>query len=259
MKKVLLLDGAMGTTINKEIDIEIKCKEKINILFPEKIENIHKRFIESGSDFIRANTFNCSEEALKNYGENIDESYNFALKGAEIAKRISEKYNKKSIGVFCLPGEKQILGILDGKVDLIMIETIFNFKLGLESLTLVREVMKRKNIKTPIMLSFTLCDGGKLYSGERLLDVIDSFIEDDIYSVGINCSCVLKDVENIFEKLREKLPKLIKITFHPNMNEGEKTYLNTMKKLLDKNLVDIIGGCCGSNYEHIKKLKELIK
>ncbi|WP_367271774.1 homocysteine S-methyltransferase family protein [uncultured Cetobacterium sp.] len=43
------------------------------------------------------------------------------------------------------------------------------------------------------------------------------------------------------------------------MNEGEKTYLNTMKKLLDKNLVDIIGGCCGSNYEHIKKLKELIK
>lgn len=256
---IILLDGAMGTTIDFELKNTIKCKEKINEENPEIIKKIHKKFIESGSEFIRGNTFNCSKASLENYGEDPEKSYIYALKGAKIVKEICDRYGKKSIGVFCLPGKEQILGIIDGNIDFIMIETIFDLKIGLESLKILKEELNSKKLKKPLMFSFTVGKDGKIFSGEKLEDIIELFICDDTYSVGINCSCVLDELEDIFIKLKEKISPRVKLSFYGNINEGEERYLNSVKKLVEKNLVDIVGGCCGTKYEHIKKINEIIK
>lgn len=256
---IILLDGAMGTTIDFELNKRIKCKEKINEENPKVIEKIHKKFIESGSEFIRGNTFNCSKVSLENYGEDPEKSYIYAFKGAKIVKEICDKYNRKSIGVFCLPGKEQILGIIDGNVDFIMIETIYDLKIGLESLKILKEELNNKRLKKPLMFSFTVGKDGKIFSGEKLEDIIGLFICDDTYSIGINCSCILDEMEDLFSRLRKIIPSRIKLSFHGNINEGEERYLNTIKKLVEKELVDIIGGCCGTKYEHIKKIKDIIK
>ncbi|WP_407537603.1 homocysteine S-methyltransferase family protein [Cetobacterium somerae] len=172
---MILLDGAMGTTISNIYKIEDKCREKLNCTKPELIKEIHEKYVEVGADCLKANTFNCSKEALKNYGENEEKAYEYALLGGKICKEIADKYNKKSIGTFCLPDKDQIDGILDSDVDIIMIETIYNLDKGLESLKLLKKQMEDKKLVKPVMISFAVDKDGKLYSGEKLIDVYEKF------------------------------------------------------------------------------------
>ncbi|MEG3014333.1 MAG: homocysteine S-methyltransferase family protein [Cetobacterium sp.] len=257
MKKILILDGAMGTLISDEFKISEKCKEKVNITFPEVITKIHENYIEAGADLIKANTFNCSKEALIKYGEDPEESYNYALSGSKLAKKCALKYGKKSIGTFCLGDESQINGILDGDVDLILIETIFDYEQGKKSLDLLRQIMKEREIKKPIMISFAVNKFGQIYSGEKLVDVFFEFIGEDVFSIGINCSEFSEEILEVFKSMKSKTT--IKVSYHPNSDGNIENYLSIISKCLESGVLDIVGGCCGTNEEHIKRLKNMIK
>lgn len=256
MKNIILLDGAMGTLLTDEYNLKEKTKEKINILYPEIIETIHEKYIEAGADFIKANTFNCSKEALAMNGECEDNSYIYALRGAEIAKKISSKNNKKSVGTFCLGDESQIDGILDGDTDYILIETIFDYKKCLKSFNLLKERMRLKKIDKPIMISFALNKDGLIYSGENILDIFKEFIDENTFSIGINCTDFSENILEIFRELRKSTD--LKLSFHPNSNGDVELFMAGIKRCLDENLLDIVGGCCGSSYIHIEKLKKYI-
>lgn len=243
-----ILDGAMGTVL-KDNGIE-GCLELANLDFPDIVEKIHKNYIEAGADYITTNTFNCTVEALKN---RKNEQYKCVIKGVEIAKRIAKKYNKKVIGTFCMPERMQILALLDSKPDFIMIETIFDLKKGKESLELLLELMKNRGEKIPVMLSFAVKRDATLYSGERLIDILDMFLNDNIYSVGINCSEYSEEIYDFYKKISDLK---IKKTYHPNILVGEEIVLSGMKKLVRDNLVDILGGCCGTDFKFIQKIKK---
>lgn len=243
-----ILDGAMGTLL-KANGIE-GCLELANLDFPEIVEKIHRNYIEAGADYITANTFNCTVEALK---ERKNEQYKCVVKGVEIAKRIAKKYGKKVVGTFCLPEKMQALALLDSKPDFIMIETIFDLKKGKESLELLLDLMKNREEKIPIMLSFTVKRDASLYSGERLIDILDIFLNENIYSIGINCSEYSEEIYDFYKKI-SKLK--IKKTYHPNILMGEKEVLAGMKKLAKESLVDILGGCCGTDFKFIQKIKK---
>lgn len=257
MKKILILDGAMGTLISDKFKIYEKCKEKVNVLSPEVVTKIHENYIEAGADLIKANTFNCSKEALIKYGEDPEKSYSYALSGAKLAKKCALKYGKKSIGTFCLGDESQINGILDGDVDLILIETIFDYEQGKKSLNLLKKIMKERKIKKPIMLSFAVNKLGHIYSGEKLVDIFDEFIDEDIFSIGINCSEFSKDILEVFKKMRNKTT--IKLSYHPNSDGNVEHYLLGILEYLENGVLDIVGGCCGTDEKHIQGLKNIIK
>ncbi|MBC2850369.1 homocysteine S-methyltransferase family protein [Cetobacterium sp. 8H] len=257
MKEILVLDGAMGTLISDKFKISEKCKEKVNIIFPEIITKIHENYIEAGADLIKANTFNCSKEALTKYGEDPEKSYDYALNGARLAKRCALKYGKKSVGTFCLGDESQINGILDGDVDLILIETIFDYEQGKKSLDLLRQIMKKREIKKPIMISFAVNKLGQIYSGEKLVDIFSEFIGEDIFSIGINCSEFSKEILEVFKSIKNKTT--IKLSYHPNSDGNIENYLSIISECLENGVLDIVGGCCGTNEEHIKRLKNMIE
>lgn len=250
---MILLDGAMGTTISNIYKIEDKCREKLNYTKPELINEIHEKYIASGVDCLKANTFNCSKEVLRNYGENEEKAYEYAFLGAEICRKVAKKYNKKSIGTFCLPDKDQIDGILDGNVDIIMIETIYNLNKGLQSLNLVKERMKKKKLKKPLMISFAVNKDGKLYSGEKLVDIYENFIDDYIVSIGINCSELTEGVIEALKKIKKETN--LKVSFHPNSDGNIKKFVKDINRLLKIKVVDIVGGCCGTDFDHIKMLK----
>lgn len=257
MKEILILDGAMGTLISDKFKISEKCKEKINITFPEVIIKIHESYIEAGADLIKANTFNCSKEALIRYGEDPEESYNYALSGSRLAKKCALKYGKKSVGTFCLGDESQINGILDGDVDLILIETIFDYEQGKKSLSLLKRIMREREIKKPIMISFAVNKLGNIYSGERLVDIFDEFTDEDIFSIGINCSEFSKDILEVFKNIKNKTT--IKLSYHPNSDGDIEKYLSVMSECLENGILDIVGGCCGTDDKHIERLKNIVK
>ncbi len=257
MKEILVLDGAMGTLISEKFKIDEKCREKVNELYPEIIAQIHRDYIEAGADFIKANTFNCSKEALIKYGEDPEKSYLYALKGAKLAKESALKYNKKSVGTFCLGDESQIDGILDGDTDFILIETIFDYNEGKKSLRLLKERLAEKKRKKPIMISFAVNKIGQLYSGENVLDILNEFIVEDVFSIGINCSEISDEIIMLFEKMRKATT--LKISCQPNSDGNIKKYLLELSKCLNEGVLDIVGGCCGTDEKHIKALKVMIE
>ncbi|MHA4989917.1 homocysteine S-methyltransferase family protein [Cetobacterium somerae] len=254
---MILLDGAMGTTISNIYKIKDKCREKLNCTKPELIKEIHEKYVEVGADCLKANTFNCSKEALKNYGENEEKAYEYALLGGGICKKVADKYNKKSIGTFCLPDKDQIAGILDSDVDIVMIETIYNLDKGLESLKLLKKQMEDKNLVKPVMISFAVDKDGKLYSGEKLIDVYEKFLNKYIISIGINCSELTKGIIEVLKKFKKETN--LKISFHPNSNGDIERFIKDINELLKVNVVDIVGGCCGTDFNHIKILKKTLE
>ncbi|MGL5278558.1 MAG: homocysteine S-methyltransferase family protein [Cetobacterium sp.] len=254
---MILLDGAMGTTISNIYKIEDKCREKLNYTKPEIISEIHEKYIVSGADCLKANTFNCSKEALRNYGENDEKSYEYALLGGRICKKVAEKYNKKSIGTFCLPDKDQIDGILDSDIDIVMIETIYNLDKGLESLKLLKVEMENKKLVKPVMISFAVDKDGKLYSGEKLIDIYAKFLNEYTISIGINCSELTKEVMETLKKLKKETN--LKVSFHPNSDGDIEKFIKDINELLKIGVVDIIGGCCGTDFNHIKMLRRTLE
>ncbi|MCQ8212960.1 homocysteine S-methyltransferase family protein [Cetobacterium somerae] len=255
--KIELLDGAMGTTISNIYKNQEKCKEKVNLTNPEIILEIHKKYSEVGADYLKANTFNCSRKALENYGENPKEAYKYAVLGGKLCKEISKKYKKKSIGTLCIGDIDQIDGIIDSGVDIIMIETIYDMQKGLETLGLLRRRLCLKKINKPIMLSFAVNGEGNIYSGENILNIYKKFLSTDVMSLGINCSEFSQDIFKILKKLKRDTN--LKISFHPNSDGDVQKFLGNITKLINENIVDIVGGCCGTDFNHIKRLKGVIE
>lgn len=251
--RVILLDGAMGTTISNIYKIKERCREKLNCTQPEIVNEIHEKYVLAGVDCLKANTFNCSKEALRSYGENEVWAYEYAFLGGKICKAVADKYNKKSIGTFCLPDRDQIDGILDSDIDMVMIETIYNLDKGLESLKLLKTQLKKKKLVKPVMISFAVDGEGKLYSGEKLQDVYTKFLDDCVVSIGINCSELTEKVVDILEKMKKETN--LKVSFHPNSNGDIEKFVKDISSLLKLGVVDIVGGCCGTDFNHIERLK----
>lgn len=254
--KIELLDGAMGTTISDIYQVKERCREKVNFTNPEIIRDIHKRYSEAGADYLKANTFNCSKESLKAYGENPEKAYEYAFLGGSICKEISKKYGKKSIGTFCDGDIDQIDGILDSDVDIVMIETIYNLEKGLKTLELLKKRMEIKKIDKPIMISFAVDRECKIYSGEQIIDIYKRFTSEGVISLGINCSEYSQQISKVLKEIKKETK--LNTSFHPNLDGDIEKFAKNIKKIIDDNAVSIVGGCCGTEFNHIKKMREII-
>ena len=249
-KRILVLDGATGTAIQKynlsEIDFQGKkgCNEILNISRPDIIKEIHTGYIKAGADIIETNSFNCNRISLKDYGIE-DMSYTLSKKGAELAREIADNFYKTSGKKIYVAGSigptskslslpvgdnpyerelnfdqmkniysEQIEGVIDGGADCILIETIFDGLNAKAALIAAEELFEKKNIQLPIMISATVNKQGKIFSGQSIESLIVALDRPSIISFGLNCSFGAKDLIPMIKKIAAFTDKYISL--YPN-------------------------------------------
>lgn len=313
-QRILVLDGAMGTMIQKyqlsEEDYRGERFSSVSTMMkgnndllcltqPSIIGEIHAAYLEAGADIIETNTFNATSVSMEDY--NMQEYVReINLAGARIAKEQAELYTLKtpekprfvagSIG----PTNKtcsmspdvnnpafralsfddltdsyrdQIEALLEGGVDLLLIETIFDTLNAKAALLAAKQAMRIIGRKVPVMLSVTVSDkAGRTLSGQTLAAFLTSVSHADILSVGLNCSFGAKDMKPYLEELSSLAPHLY-ISAYPNAglpnrfgeyDETPEMMANQLRDFVDHKIVNILGGCCGTTPEHIKAYQALI-
>ena len=264
------------------------CHGLLNITRPDVIREIHQKYIAAGADIIETNTFNCNGISLEEYG--IKEMvFQLVKAGAETAGAVADEHFKKSgkkiftagsIG----PASKslsrgqitfdelkniylvQIGGVIAGGVDCLLIETIYDRLNAEAALSAAEELFFQRGESLPVMPSMTVNNEGKIFSGESVEEVIYKLDREYVISFGINCSSKADDLVPIVKRIKNSTGKYVSLYPNAGLPDENGEYKETpemmaasMKELVDEGLVNIIGGCCGTNYEHIKAIASMIK
>ncbi|MBT8313446.1 MAG: homocysteine S-methyltransferase family protein, partial [Maribacter sp.] len=162
---------------------------------------------------------------------------------------------------------QQVEALLDGGVDLLLVETIFDTLNAKAALFAIEEVKEERNIEVPIMVSGTITDAsGRTLSGQNAEAFLISISHIPILSVGFNCALGASQLLPHLEVLSSRTD--FAISAHPNAglpnafgeyDETPEQMALQIKEYLEKGLVNIVGGCCGTTPEHIKAMVELVK
>ena len=297
-ERILVLDGAMGTVLQKyeltpeDFNGAKGCYEILNETRPDIIFEVHKKYIEAGADIIETNSFNCNAISLKDYHLE-DRVYDLAKKSAEIAKEAVKASGKKvyvlgSVGptnkslsfpVGDIPYKRavsfdemkdvikeQVKGLIDGGVDGILLETIFDGLTAKAALLGTEEAFEEKNVYLPISVSGTVNKQGKLLTGQSMESLIVALDRPSIISFGFNCSFGAKDLVPLVLKIKEQTTKFVSLHANaglPNQNgdyvETAERMRNDLMPLIENQAINILGGCCGTNYDHIRAIAEMVK
>lgn len=284
----------------REIQGQLKGNNDLLCLTrPDVIEEIHRRYLEAGADIIETNTFNATRVSMADYHMQ-DYCREINLEAARLARRLADEYTQKnpekprfvagSVGptnktcsmspdvnnpafraltydelleAYC----EQMEALIEGGVDAILIETIFdtlNAKVAIQAAELSMQKMGRK---LPLMLSVTVSDiAGRTLSGQTLDAFLASVQHADLFSVGLNCSFGARQLKPFLEQLAKRAPYYI--SAYPNAglpnslgqyDQSPEEMAAEVKEYIDEGLVNIIGGCCGTTEEYIARYQELIK
>ena len=313
-KRILILDGAMGTMI-QQLNLQEDDyrglrfqntsrqmrgnNDMLSLTRPDIIRLIHERYLEAGADIIETNTFNTNAISMQDYGM---EAYvrELNIQSALIARELAEKYTKlnpekpryvagsigptnKSASIspdISNPAfrnisfdelysayREQISALIEGDVDLLLIETIFDTLNAKAALMAADSVMKELTKECPLMLSFTIAGkSGRILSGQTLDAVMASIAHVNILSVGLNCSFGAEDMKPFLKNLDRIAPCYI--SAYPNAglpnslglyDETPETMVEKVREFVDEKLVNIIGGCCGTSPEHIAAYDRIIQ
>ena len=310
--RILVLDGAMGTEIQKlnltEDDFrgelfrnstkELKGNNDILVLTqPQVIKEIHRAYLSAGADIIETNSFNATSVSMSDYCLEgyVAEINRAAVRIAkEAAKEFSTADKPRFVAGSVGPTNKscsispdvnnpaaraitydelyqayyeQIEVLIDEGVDIILLETVFdtlNLKCAID---VVETLFKQKGVELPLMVSATIADNaGRTLSGQTLEAFVASISHAPITSIGINCSFGAKDILPFLRRLSEIAPFYISV--HPNAglpnrfgeyDETPETMVINIKPYVEEQLVNIVGGCCGTTPSHIARIAELAK
>ncbi len=311
--RILILDGAMGTMIQKhkldEQDYrgerfrghprDVKGNNDLLVLTqPEIIRQIHGAYFAAGADIVETNTFNSTKISQADY-EMSELAYELNRTAAEIARQEADSWSKKSpdkpryvagaLGPTNRtaslspdvnnPGYRnvtfdelvdayleQTTGLVDGGVDIILIETIFDTLNSKAAGFAVQQVFEEKQIQLPIMISGTITDfSGRNLSGQTPEAIWFSLRHIEPLSIGLNCSFGA-------EQLRPGVTEIARvaeclISAYPNAglpnemgeyDESPEITAGHMRSWAESGLVNIVGGCCGTTPEHIAAIADAV-
>ncbi len=269
----------------------------LSITRPEIIKDIHSLYYEAGADIAETNTFSGTTIAQADYGlQHL--VYDINYQSAKIAKEAATEWTAKtpdkprfvagSMGPTNRtaslspdvnnPGfraitfdelriayKEQAEALIDGGVDLLLVETVFDTLNAKAALVGVHEAFEEKNIELPIMVSGTITDAsGRTLSGQTTEAFLISVSHFPLLSVGLNCALGASQLKPYLEILSNNSP--FNVSAHPNAglpnefgeyDETPEKLAAQIKEYLDDGLVNIIGGCCGTTPEHIKAIAEI--
>ncbi len=311
-KRILILDGAMGTMIQQyalsESDfrgtrfaqakgIMLGNNDMLNITRPDVIADIHRKYLEAGADIISTNTFSSQRISEADYHLELY-AREMALEGARIARHVADIYSTPdkprfvagSVGptnktcsmspdvsnpaardlnydtLFSAYSE-QIDALMEGGIDIVLIETIFDTLNAKAAIDAAVQTMQRRKKDLPVMLSVTVSDlAGRTLSGQTLDAFLASVSGYPIFSVGLNCSFGAKQMKPFLQDLSRRSPYYV--SAYPNAglpnslgqyDETPESMASQIGELVDEELVNIVGGCCGTTEKFIVQYVPLVE
>ena len=267
----------------------------LSITRPEIIKDIHAEYLQAGADIIETNTFSATTIAQSDY--NLEKSvYDINYQSAKIAKEIALSFstNEKprfvagSIGPtnrtasispkvedpafrhvtfedLRISYKQQVEALLEGNVDLLLVETVFDTLNCKAALFAISQVFEEKNLEVPIMVSGTITDeSGRTLSGQTPEAFLNSISHIPLLSIGLNCALGTKAMRPYIKELSDKSD--VFISAYPNaglpneMGEYDQTskiMAGQLEDFVSSGLVNIIGGCCGTTPDHISEFVKL--
>lgn len=271
----------------------------LSLTRPDIIKAIHAEYLEAGADIIETNTFSGTSIAQADYKLEkfaYDINLHSAKIAKEVCEEFTKKNPNKprfvagSIGPTNRtlsispdvndPGyrniefdelvsayEEQVRGLIDGGADLLLVETIFDTLNAKAALFAIENVAEEKGIRLPIMVSGTITDAsGRTLSGQTTEAFLISMQHADLLSIGLNCALGADAMRPYLKTLKQKAP--FYVSAHPNaglpneMGEYDETpeiMGHQIETFINENLVNIIGGCCGTTPDHIKYMCQLVE
>ena len=266
---------------------------------PHVIQDIHRKYLDAGADIIETNTFNAQRISQADYHVE-DYCREINLAAAKLARELADEYTRKnpskprfvagSVGPTnktCSMSpdvndpafraitfdelveayKEQMESLLEGGVDAILIETIFDSLNAKAAIYAACESMKKLDREVPLMLSITVSDtGGRTLSGQTLEAFLASVQHAPIFSIGLNCSFGAKMLKPFLQRLAAQAPYYI--SAYPNaglpnsMGEYDQTpddMAAEVSEYIKEGLVNIIGGCCGTTEAYIAKFVPMVE
>ena len=311
-ERILILDGAMGTMIQRlglteedfrgERFTNLPGLQKGNndllcLTRPDVIADIHRRYLNVGVDIIETCSFNAQRISMADYGcEHLCREINLAA--ARIARECADalstpekpRFVAGSIGPtnktcsispdvndpakrgitydeLVAAYDEQMEALIEGGVDALLIETIFDTLNAKAALYAAEQVMERMGKRLPIMLSVTISDAaGRTLSGQTLDAFLASVSHADIFSVGLNCSFGAAQMKPYLKGLAARAPYYISCYPNAGLPNSLGGYDQTpaqmavqVKEYITEGLVNIIGGCCGTTDAYIAEYTALVE
>jgi 5-methyltetrahydrofolate--homocysteine methyltransferase len=313
-KRILVLDGAMGTMLQrynfseedfrgdrfKDYPSSLKGNnDLLSLTQPQAIADVHRLYFEAGADIVETNTFSGTTIAMADY--NMEALvYELNFESAKIARQVADEFTKAnpskprfvagSIGPtnktaslspdvnkpeyraitfeeLRVAYKQQVEALIDGGVDLLLVETIFDTLNAKAALFAIDQVKEERNLDIPIMVSGTITDAsGRTLSGQTVEAFLMSISHIPLLSVGFNCALGADQLRPYLQRLSNETG--FYTSAHPNagLPNAFGEYDQTAKQMqvlieeyLKDEIVNIIGGCCGTTPEHIKAISEITK
>ena len=271
----------------------------LSLTQPEAIADVHRKYFAAGADIVETNTFSGTTIAMADYHmEDLvyELNYESARIAKMVADEFTQKepnkprfvagsigptnktasmspdvndpgYRAISFDELRIAYKQQIEALLDGGSDLLLVETIFDTLNAKAALFAIEEVKEERNIEVPIMVSGTITDAsGRTLSGQTAEAFLISISHIPILSVGFNCALGASQLVPHLEVLASKSEYAV--SAHPNAglpnafgeyDETPEQMAEQIKEYMEKGLVNIVGGCCGTTPEHITAIANLVK
>jgi methionine synthase / methylenetetrahydrofolate reductase(NADPH) len=277
--EVIVFDGGVGTYLYEKGIYINTCFDELNLTNPDLVAEVHRDYVNAGADVIETNTFGANRFKLAPHGLET-KVYEINRRGAEIARKVAggTTFVAGSIGPLGVQIEpigklsydeakevfkEQAKGLLEGGVDLIVLETFALVSELVQAIRATREL----DPKIPIMAQVTVNDDGMLLSGATLDAFVNEVTKCDVDVIGLNCSVGPKAMLEALEQLRPltKIPLSVQPNAGVPQNVGGRNiymtspeYIAEYAKRFILSGANVVGGCCGTNPEHIKAIRRAV-
>jgi len=266
---------------------------------PEIIEGIHRQYLEAGADVIETDTFNANGISMADY-DLVPFVYEMNVAAARVARRAVEAFVRENpsreafvagsvgptnrtaslaidvndprrrdtrFGDFVAAYREQVRGLLDGGVDLLLVETIFDTLVAKAALFSVEELFAERGSRVPVMVSVTITDrSGRTLSGQMIEAFWNSVAHVPMLSVGINCALGAKEMRPYIEELSSIAP--VFLSAYPNaglpnafggFDETPESMAKDLREFAERGWVNVVGGCCGTTPAHIRAIAAAVR
>ncbi|MBZ0328365.1 MAG: homocysteine S-methyltransferase family protein [Altibacter sp.] len=269
----------------------------LSLTQPQAIAEVHKKYFEAGADMVETNTFSGTTIAMADY-DMEDLVYELNYESAKIAKQVAAEFTKQqpekprfvagamgptnktasmspnvndpgfraiSFEELRIAYKQQAEALIDGGVDVLLVETVFDTLNAKAALFAIEEIKEARNLDIPVMISGTITDAsGRTLSGQTAEAFLISVSHIPLLSVGFNCALGAKQLTPHLEAIARRTQ--LAVSAYPNAglpnafgeyDERPEQMALQIKEYLDKALINIVGGCCGTTPEHIQAIAEL--
>lgn len=286
-RRILILDGGMGTEIQKRGIQYDGNNDALPLTHPDIITGIHKSYIEAGADIICTCSFGANAVSQEGYGmtERIRELNIAAAKAARKAADSCPQHKvwvmgsmgptAKSLTIIeMMMDESETLdfaklkdayyeqadALAEGGVDGFLVETITDLRNAEAALSAIMEVQQIRNLNLPVMVSATLMNGGHLMTGATISDLLELAGRFSPASIGLNCSFGAREMLPFIKEISDKASCAVSV--YPNAGlptshgyeEGPCDTADAIMQMAEAGYINIAGGCCGTTPDHIREI-----